>query len=85
MTHSAADDSIIAIGGSKKNTCRAHAVGHGFHIHHGIDVKQDASITRERCSFMKVSKSSAADPGMTHTGSSSVTDAKDAGLASLEY
>ena len=85
MTHSAADDSIIAIGGSKKNTCRAHAVGHGFHIHHGIDVKQAALTTRERCSFMRVLKSNAVDPGMTHTGSSSVTDAKDAGLASLEY
>ena len=28
-------------------TCRAHTVERGLHNHHGIDVKKDASTTRE--------------------------------------
>ena len=65
--------------------CRAHSVAPGFRNHHGIDAKRDVSMRRALQGFITVMTFIAADPGMAHTGSSSVINAKQANHTSGVY
>ena len=53
--------------------------------HHGIDAKRDVLMRRALQGFITVMTFIAADPGMAHTGSSSVINAKQANHTSGVY